>query len=399
MNPEINALAERAIIAGDVAALETLFRENEAVLRQGALEASGIEGLPPHFSSSDIKSIIAEKNNFSTWDEFAVFARERADESSPTARFEAAVDAIVRGDEATLDGLLRAHPELVHARSPRAHHSTLLLYVGANGVEGFRQKTPKNAARIAQRLIDAGANVNAVGDMYRGTTTIGLVATSVHPVTAGVQAEIIDVLMKAGASLDRAVASDYTDGLVVNACLANGRGEGAQIVAAHGATLDLEGAAGVGRLDVVKTFFDGGGRLKPNASSHQMAAGAFWACQYGHRDVVDYLLERGLDVTSGRRGETVLHGAALGGHPDIVRTLIARGAPIDVRDPSYRATPLGWAIWGLCHRSPEVPAERYYEVVGQLVAAGAPIEDDWLAEETISSDSKLVAALTRRDRA
>ena len=186
---------------------------------------------------------IAASHDFTTRDEFEAFARELRDPESPTARFEAAVDAVVNGDEATLDRLLRAHPELIHARSRRSHHSTLLLYVGANGVEGFRQKTPKNAVRIAERLLTAGAEVDAVGEMYRGTTTLGLVATSVHPVTTGVQAELIDVLVRAGASLARAVAPDYTRGLVVNACLANGRGEGAQLVAEHGAELDLEGAA------------------------------------------------------------------------------------------------------------------------------------------------------------
>src|SRR5689334_23169869 len=88
---------------------------------------------------------IADDHHFDTREEYEAFTLELGDDTSPTARFEAAVDAVVSGDEATLDRLLRAHPELIHARSRRRHHSTLLLYVGANGVEGFRQKTPKNA--------------------------------------------------------------------------------------------------------------------------------------------------------------------------------------------------------------------------------------------------------------
>ena len=86
-------------------------------------------------SGSDARAIIAGNHHFGTWDEFEAFARELRDKTSPTARFEAAVDAVVSGDEAALDRLLRAHPELIHARSARPHHSTLLLYVGANGVE------------------------------------------------------------------------------------------------------------------------------------------------------------------------------------------------------------------------------------------------------------------------
>jgi hypothetical protein len=388
-------LAERAVIAGDAAALERLLRDHGPLLQEGPPQGSWVDGLPPSLSGADARAIIAANHQFDTWEEFEVFALELRHETSATARFEAAVDAVVSGDEATLDRLLRARPELIHARSRRPHHSTLLLYVGANGVEGFRQKTPKNAVRVAERLLAAGADVDAVGEMYRGTTTLGLVATSVHPVTTGVQAALIDVLVRAGASLAHAVAPDYTHGRVVNACLANGRGEGAQLVAARGAELDLEGAAGVGRLDVVKRFFDERGRLTPGVSREQLLRGGFWACQYGHRDVVEFLLESGIDPAEAHDHETMLHAAALGGHPGIVRILIAHGAPIDVRDDNYHATPLGWTLHGWGHRGDGMPAEPYYDVVRQLVAAGARVEDDWLADEQVSSDLPLLAALTR----
>jgi ankyrin repeat protein len=387
-------LAERAIIAGDVAVLERLLRDHAPLLHAEPPPGLWFDGLPPHLSGGDARIIIADNHQFPSWDEFEAFARELRDAGSPTARFEAAVDAVVRGDEATLDRLLRAHPELIHARSSRPHRSTLLLYVGANGVEGFRQKTPKNAVRIAGRLLAAGADVDAVGQMYRGTTTLGLVATSVHPVAAGVQAELIDVLVKAGASLARAVAPDYTHGRVVNACLANGRGEGAQLVAARGAELDLEGAAGVGRVDVVERFFDERGGLTPDATREQLLRGSLWACQYGHREVVEFLLGRGIDVAASQRNETMLHGAALGGHPEIVRILIAHGAPIDVKDDEFHATPLGWALHGWGSQHDGARAAGYYDVVRQLVAAGASVKQQWLADEQVSADPQLLAALT-----
>jgi hypothetical protein len=180
-------LAERAVIAGDVAARERLLRDYEPLLKEGPPQASWFDGLPSSFSGGDVRAIIAGNHYFATWDEFEPFALELRDETSPTTRFEAAVDAVVSGDEATLDRLLRARPELIQARSKRPHHLTLLLYVGANGVEGFRQKTPKNAVRIAEMLLAAGADVDAVGAMYRGTTTLRLVATSVHLVETGVR--------------------------------------------------------------------------------------------------------------------------------------------------------------------------------------------------------------------
>ena len=67
---------------------------------------------------------------------------------SPVARFEVAADAIVAGKIRTLQRLLREDPKLARARSMREHRSTLLHYVSANGVEDFRQKTPKNIVDV-----------------------------------------------------------------------------------------------------------------------------------------------------------------------------------------------------------------------------------------------------------
>jgi hypothetical protein len=283
---------------------------------------------------------------------------------------------------------------LIRARSTRPHHSTLLIYAGANGVEPFRQKTPANAVRIVERLLAAGAEVDAIGDMYRGTTTLGLVATSVHPVNTGVQEALIDVLVRAGASLAHAVAPDYTHGLVVNACLANGRGEGAQLVADRGAELDFEGAAGVGRLDVVKRFFDEDGPLLPITSHDQLLRGSFWACLYGRLEVVEFLLAQGIDPKASSVEGSMLHNAALGGHLEIVRLLIAHGAPIDVKDIHYHNTPLGWALHGWAHRAPGTPRESGYAVVRHLVTVGAHVEDEWLVDEDIAADPQMMAALT-----
>ena len=51
------------------------------------------------------------------------------------ARFEAAADAVFRGNLAVLKTLFDAHPELASARSTRPHRCTLLHYLGANGFE------------------------------------------------------------------------------------------------------------------------------------------------------------------------------------------------------------------------------------------------------------------------
>jgi len=76
---------------------------------------------------------------------------------------------------------------------------SLLHYIGANGVESYRQITPMNAAEIVKTLIDAGADVNAPANMYGGSTPLELVLSSAHPHNAGVVDEIAAVLRNAGA--------------------------------------------------------------------------------------------------------------------------------------------------------------------------------------------------------
>jgi len=148
--------------------------------------------------------------------------------------------------------------------------------------------------------------------------------------------------------IERGAVIDGPDGYSgVNGCLQNGRGEAAEFLASLGARLDLEGAAGIGRLDVVQSFFTEDGRLKPPATEEQMKDGFAWACQFGRTEVVDFLLEKGMQVDAKlRHGETGLHWAAYAGHARIVQLLLDRGAPIDVKDDRYEGTPLDWALYG-----------------------------------------------------
>lgn len=234
----------------------------------------------------------------------------------PNPHFEKAADAIVGGDLATLQTLLNENPELVRMRSTREHPSTLLHYVSANGVEDFRQKTPENIVEIAKFLLQAGADVNAESDAYGGrSTTLGLTATSVHPENAGLQIPLLSLLIDHGAAIDGPDGSS-----VVNSCLANGRGQAAEFLANCGARLDLEGAAGVGRLDLVRRFFDENGSPKSPATRQQMTNGFAWACEFGQTGVVEFLLQSGMNLETAvwNRGQTGLHWAAYGGHADIV---------------------------------------------------------------------------------
>jgi hypothetical protein len=347
--------------------------------------------------------VVACMHGFESWPRFAEHLDALADAGSPIARFEAAADAIVSGDMATLDRALRDPPALAHARSTRVHRATLLIYTAANGVENYRQVTPANAVAIASALLDAGAEVDAVADMYGGDcTTLGLVATSVHPERAGVQNALMQLLIDRGAVIDRPRGVGHNHSFVAG-CLANGRVAAAEFLADHGARLDLDGAAGVGRLDVVRGFFKADGTLAATATNAQMRAGFAWACEYGRMPVVAFLLDRGMPVDAADRhdGQTGLHGAALGGHADIVSLLLARNAPVNAVEKRFNGTPLTWALHGWSN-TPVAGRERYYDVVARLVRGGATVKPEWLEHrdpqtlfgEALRDDTLMRRALT-----
>ncbi len=386
--------AEDAFVAGDAKTLARLLRAHEKLFRTERPQSSWLGGLTPDYSASDAQSIIARGHFFESWDQFAEFDKALKDSRSPTAQFERAVDAIVTGEAVLLERSLRENPELIRMRSPRTHHSTLLHYVGANGVEGWRQRTPKNAVQLAEILLDRGADIDAVADMYGGgCTTLGLIATSIHPKVAGVLRPLIDLFLARGARIDAPGAGNAH--ALVNGCLANGRPEAAEYLASRGAPLDLEGAAGVGRLELVESFFDDDGRLKSLATTAQLNAGFTWACEYGRTAVVEYLLDHGIDVNvlSGPHKQTGLHWAATGGHLETVKALLKRHPKLDVRDAAFTGTPLGWALHGWWEQKEPAKREPYYEIVAQLVAAGAPVESAWLSEENAISEPRMLAAL------
>jgi ankyrin repeat protein len=306
--------------------------------------------------------VIARSHGFESWPKLAKHLEAIARANSPVNNFELAADAIVTGELAELERLLREHPALIRTYSTRCHQATLLHYVSANGLEGYRQKTPKNIVQIAMLLLDAGADVNAVADVYGGSTTLGLVATSLHPERAGVQNDLLQLLLDHGATLD------FPNGLLVNACLANGRIHAAEFLASRGARLDLEAAAGLGHLDLVKSFFDDSGALLANTSKAQTERALLWACEYGRNTVVDFLVQRGVPVQAhADTGQTSLHWAVIGGHADTIALLLNRGADLEAKN-IYGATALGQALWSAAHGDPAID---YAHIIDVLKRQGA----------------------------
>jgi hypothetical protein len=326
---------------------------------------------PENTDEENARRIIAHIHYFNGWDDYTQF-QEGLQQDPMLQQFEQAADAVAAGDAGRLKTFLAQNQDLVRMRSVRNHHSTLLNYVGANGFESWRQKTPPNAVEIAGILLDAGAAVDAWGDMYRGASTLGLVATSVHPVIAGVQEELMDLLIRHGADPNHAVAPDYTEGNLILACLHNGRGEPVHYLAARGAAVELEGAGGLGDLGKVKTYFNKDGELLDQQLTNKRDGCLIWACVYGHRPVAEYLLAHGCSINTRWDGTTPLHSAAFGGQVRLVSFLLDKGADLEAIN-AYGGTVLGTTLWALYHdRKP-----GHAEIMEILIAAGAEIKDDW----------------------
>src|SRR5882757_5882741 len=148
--------------------------------------------------------VIARSFGFTSWPRLVKHLEEMAHRTSRVSEFEAAADAIICGNLKTLEELLARNPNLTQQRSTREHRATLLHYTSANGVEGYRQKTPQNIVEIAKLLLESGADVDAEADVYGGgSTTLGLAATSVHPELAGVQEALLQLLLDYGARIEK----------------------------------------------------------------------------------------------------------------------------------------------------------------------------------------------------
>ena len=341
--------------------------------------------------------VIARALGFASWPKLAAHVQDLTAKGTATTLFETAVDAIVGGDVAGLRRVLREHPDLARARSTRDHRATLLHYVSANGVESYRQKSPKNAPEITRLLLDAGAEVDAACDVYGGgATTLGLTATSEPPRVAGVQLAIIDVLLAHGARLEGDPVAGNRHSAVLG-CLANGQLDAARYLADRGASLDVESAAGVGRLDLLHQLWD------PSIDapdSERVASGFAYACGYGHVDVVEFLLDRGVKPDRMLRlygeGHTGLHIAAYHAHVEVMRVLLAHGAPVNVDDATWHTPPIVWALqgWG----DTDAPRERYYEAVTLLLHAGAVVPDRILTDPSVVGDPRMASLIQGKMR-
>ena len=175
---------------------------------------------------------------------------------------------------------------------------------------------------------------------------MGLLVTSKQASDADVAGPLIDVLLQYGAALD------LTSEGCLDASLANHAPRAAEKMIELGAKPDVLAAAALGRMDLLRAFFDAEGRLlsRPRRHGKEMTErdaiglALLYAYVREQREAVDFLLEKdGNWNMIGVNNGAALHRAAFGGDLDMVQRLVAKGADISNRDNPFNSTPLGWA--------------------------------------------------------
>jgi hypothetical protein len=291
---------------------------------------------------SDAQLVVALNYGFATWEDLVAFAIA-VQEPGDISTFERAVEAVVYGDTDALKQLLVQYPALATARSCRRHHATLLHYLGANGVENVRQKTPANALEVATLLLDAGAEPDALADLYDGKcTTLSMLVSSSPPAATGVQAPLAELLLDRGAALEgpgspwsSAIMTALTFGFLVTA----------RTLASRAPFIDyLPMAAGLGDVNRVRELL-----FDAELDDKQIALAL--AALHNHVEVVKVLLEAGADPNQYQpegyhSHATPLHHAAGNNYRTLAELLVQYGAKLDIQDTIYEASPLGWARHG-----------------------------------------------------
>src|ERR1700690_1620919 len=288
---------------------------------------------------SDAQLTIARERGFESWtalrrhlegmalaDSLSLALEDRIED--PT--FRRAVDLLDAGDVDGLRAHLNTHPGLIHQRvviegGNYFRNPALLEFVAENPIR--HGKLPPNIVEETRAILDAGAK----SDQAALDETLGLVSSGSVARECGAQIVLIDLLCAYGAQPDFGMAP----------ALPHGEFEAANALIRNGARIDLAVAAALGRLDDAH-------RLLATAGSEERHGALALAAQFGHTEIVRWLLDAGEDPnrynpTGVHSHSTPLHQAALAGHYDVVRLVVERGARLDLKDTMWEGTPEGWA--------------------------------------------------------
>lgn len=291
------------------------------------------------------------------------------DPASLDACFREAVAAIDAGSIERLEFLVTATPALVRDRlaSPGAW---LRDKVGG-ALEGFFQRPyllwfvaedpvrngtlPENIAAVARAIIKAARRESEANLQEQLDYALTLVSWSWIARQRGVQLELIDALVDAGAALDGNQ----------NNALVNGNVAAAEHLVKRGATLTVEVALCLGWWSDVD-------RLLPTVSDNEKQFAFVLSALRGNADALRRMIRAGVDLNAPSAGlyahGTPLHHAVSSGSIEAVKVLVDAGADLNVKDTAWGGTPLGWAQHYLSEGQGDHPGKLYAEIAAYLRA-------------------------------
>ena len=281
--------------------------------------------------------------------------------------FREAVAAIDAGDVAQLERLVAANPALVRDRL--ASPSAWLRDKVGGALDGFFKRPyllwfvaedpvrngtlPANIAAVARAIIDAARRDGTANLQEQLDYALTLVSWSWIAQRHGVQLDLIDVLVDAGAAL----------GGNQNNALVNGHVEAAEHLVRRGATLTLEVALFLERWDDVD-------RILPTVGDKEKQFAFVLSALHGKTSALRRLLEAGADVNAPSAGlyshGTPLHHAVSSGSLDAVRILVEAGANLNAADTAWNGVPLGWAQYYTDQEHKPHPDRQYAEIAAYL---------------------------------
>jgi hypothetical protein len=145
-----------------------------------------------------------------------------------------------------------------------------------------------------------------------------------------------------------------------------------------------------------------GGLIDELPTGARLVAAAFHGRDLNPNRVIEPDRVRSVYAKLRPHGQTGLHWAAYGGHAGTVRVLLQHHAPVDVKDDRFETTPLSWALYAWSGGREHWAGEAYYEIVEQLLRAGARFDDEWLKQnghasptaKRIDEDARMRAILS-----
>lgn len=244
-------------------------------------------------------------------------------------------------------------------------------------------------------LLDGGADPGRYRDDDGRPAAVVLAA-----IAADCSLELIELLLAHGADPNRP-GQDGRSAYAV--ATANGRAELLELLERHGARDD---ASALDRLRYACLRGDRSGALEqldqdPTLRSRldeTDGSALIGAAETGNVQGIKLLLEVGFPAAapSATNGANALHSAAYAGSAEVVRELLAAGAPLESRDDTWHSSPLEWALVGSGERPTTNPAPDWIEVVRALLDAGAATDEITLDPDDPKPPSAEVTEFLRR---